>query len=66
MSIVKSFRANAARERAAAMQESLPHRRAMYERSAIHWDEMADIAEEHERRVNENAAAKVMREKSVA
>jgi hypothetical protein len=66
MSIAEGFRANAAKERAAALRESLPHRRAMYERSAMQWDEMAEKAEEHDRRATENAAAKAEREKSVA
>ena len=66
MSIAEGFRANSARERETALRESLPHRRAMHERSAMHWDEMAEVAEEHERRANDNAAAKAKREKSAA
>jgi hypothetical protein len=66
MSIAAGFRANAARERAAASQETLSNRRAMHERSAMQWDEMAQIVEDHDRRARENAAAKAKREKSIA
>jgi hypothetical protein len=66
MSIAATFRANATKERVAASQESLPNRRAMHERSAMQWDEMAQTVEEHDRLASENAAAKAEREKSIA
>ena len=66
MSIAADFRANAAKERAAALQETLPNRREMHERAAMRWDEMAQTIEEHDRLTVRNAAAKAQREKSVA
>ena len=66
MSIAAIFRANAAKERAAALLETLRNRREMHERSAMRWDEMAQTVEEHEQLTIKNAAAKAEREKSVA
>jgi hypothetical protein len=66
MSIAAGFRANANKEGAAALKETLPNRREMHERSAMRWDEMAQTVEDHERLTIENAAAKARREKSVA
>ena len=66
MSIAAAFRANAAKERAAELLETLQNRREMHERSATRWDEMAQTVEEHEQLTIKNAAAKAEREKSVA
>jgi hypothetical protein len=65
MSIAAVFRANAAKERAAALLETLPNRRKMRERSAMRWEEMAQTVEDHEQLTIRNASAKAEREKSV-
>ncbi len=59
MSISDSYRKSAARERLLAAKTDLPNRRAMYERSAAIWDEMALNAEATADRASVNAAAKV-------
>ena len=66
MSIAIVFRANAAKERAAASLETLRNRREMHERSAMRWDDMAQSVEEHEQLTITNAAARAKREKSAA
>jgi hypothetical protein len=66
MSIATDFRANAAKERAAALAETLPNRREMRERAAMRWDEMAQTVEEHDQLTIKNAAAKAQREQSAA
>ena len=58
MSISDSYRASAAKERALAAKTDLANRKAMHERSAAIWDEMALNAEETADRAIVNAAAK--------
>ena len=58
MTIIETYRANAAAQRAAAENTSLPNRRMMHERSAYTWDTMARAAEETQGRAAVNLAAK--------
>jgi hypothetical protein len=51
----------AAEERAAAAKASLPNRRAMLERSALVWEEMARSVDDTAERTAVNAAAKAAR-----
>jgi hypothetical protein len=57
----ETFRANAVAQRAAAAKSDLPNRRAMHERSALMWDQMAEAAEDTVERSLVNAAAKAAR-----
>ena len=58
MSGSEIFRQNAVTERAAANATLLPNRRAMHERSAEVWDEMASAIEDTRQRARINASAK--------
>lgn len=58
MSISDSYRQSAAKERLLAAKTDLLNRKAMHERSAAIWDEMALNAEETADRAMVNAAAK--------
>jgi hypothetical protein len=57
----EAYRARAAEERAAAAKTSLPNRRAMHERSAEVWEEMARGLEDTAERAVVNAATKAAR-----
>lgn len=59
MTPAQTYRAQAAIERHAAATTSLPNRRAMHERAAMAWEEMADRAEDTAIKAAANAAAKV-------
>ena len=61
MTLLETYRANAAAERRAAESTNLPNRRAMHERSAITWEEMADNAEALIELTQVNLAAKANR-----
>jgi hypothetical protein len=61
MSIIETYRANAAAQRAAAANTNLPNRREMHERSARTWEIMATSAEETVGRALVNQAAKAER-----
>ncbi len=52
------FRSQAAAQRRAAAQTDLPNRRAMHERSAAIWEQMALSAEDTAERARINARAK--------
>lgn len=52
------YRAQAKAEWEAATQATLPTRRAVHERSAKAWEEMAERAEDTAAKTAENAAAK--------
>jgi hypothetical protein len=65
MSMAEIFRANAAKDRAAASAETLPNRREMFERAADRWDEMAATVEAHDQLTNKNAAAKAERQSAL-
>jgi hypothetical protein len=58
MSMSDTYRQSAARERLLATKTNLLNRKAMHERSAAIWDEMAANAEETADRAAVNAAAK--------
>jgi hypothetical protein len=58
MTVIETYRANAAAQRAAAANTNLPNRRDMHERSALTWDTMARSAEETVGRAEVNLAAK--------
>ena len=60
MSMSDTYRQSAARERLLAAKTTLLNRKAMHERSAAIWDEMALNAEETAGRAIVNAAAKAM------
>ena len=55
------YRANAAKERAAASDQPLANRQEMHERSAMVWDEMARRLEDTEQLAVVNAVAKAER-----
>jgi len=57
----KVFRANAAKERAAAADQQLTNRQEMHERSAMMWDEMAQRLEDTAQLAIVNAEAKAER-----
>lgn len=59
MSIIETYRANAAAQRAAAASTNLPNRREMHERSAYAWEAMAEANEATAARAVVNAAAKL-------
>lgn len=61
MSLIETYRANAAAQRAAAGKTNLPNRRAMHERAALTWETMATSAEDTMRRASVNQAAKAER-----
>jgi hypothetical protein len=61
MTLLETYRANAANERKAAEATNLPNRRAMHERSAITWEEMAANAEALIELTQVNMAAKAAR-----
>ena len=46
MTVIETYLANAAAQRAAAANTNLPNRREMHERSALTWETMARSAEE--------------------
>jgi hypothetical protein len=62
----KIFRANAAKERAAASDQPLLNRQEMHERSALMWDEMAQRLEDTEQLAIVNAEAKAERKAAEA
>ena len=62
----KIFRANAAKERAAASDQQLTNRQEMHERSAMMWDEMAQRLEDTEQLAIVNAEAKAERKAAEA
>lgn len=59
MSLIESYRTQAAAQREAAAKTNLPNRRLMHERSAMTWEAMAASAEETALRTQVNEAAKV-------
>ncbi|MGH6616352.1 hypothetical protein [Sphingomonas sp.] len=61
MTVIETYRANAAAQRDAAEKTNLPNRRAMHERSAMTWETMAISAEATAGRALVNQAAKVER-----
>lgn len=61
MTLLETYRANAAAERKAAANTDLPNRRAMHERSAMTWEEMAANAEALLELTQTNLAAKMAR-----
>lgn len=58
MTLLETYRANAAKERASAASTPLPNRKAMHERSALTWEAMAINAEDTAERALTNLAAK--------
>jgi hypothetical protein len=58
MTVIETYRANAAAQRAAATKTDLPNRRNMHERSADTWETMARAAEDTVDRAAVNLAAK--------
>lgn len=58
MSNVEIYRANAAAQRLAAANATLPNRKAMHERSAESWEAMAANAADTMARASVNEAAK--------
>ena len=58
MTVIETYRANAAAQRAAAASTNLPNRREMHERSASTWERMARSAEETNGRAAVNLEAK--------
>jgi hypothetical protein len=58
MTVLETYRANAAAQRAAAAKADLPNRRVMHERSADTWETMAEAAEDTMGRAAVNLAAK--------
>jgi hypothetical protein len=61
MTPIESYRALAGDQRKAAAGTPLPSRRAMHERSAMAWDEMAKLAEDTAAKAAVNAAANAKR-----
>ena len=61
MTLLETYSANAAAERKAAANTDLPNGRAMHERSAITWEEMAANAEALLVLTQVNLAAKAAR-----
>lgn len=61
MTASETYRAQAAAQREAAEKTMLPNRRAMHERSALVWEEMAAAAEDIIEKAAVNAAAKAAR-----
>lgn len=61
MTLIETYRANAAAQRAAAQNTNLPNRREMHERSARTWETMAASAEDTAGRALTNLAAKAER-----
>lgn len=59
MTVIETYRANAAAQRAAAANTNLPNRREMHERSAFTWESMARNAEDTMGRAAVNLAAKI-------
>jgi hypothetical protein len=62
MSAAETYRANAVQQRAAATNTNLPNRRAMHERCAETWEEMARSVDDTLERTAVNLAAKAARE----
>lgn len=62
MTVIETYRANAAAQREAAEKTNLPNRREMHERSAMTWETMAISAEATVGRALVNQAAKAERE----
>lgn len=62
MTLIETYRKNAAVQRAAAAATSLPNRREMHERAAETWDTMAQSVEDTAGRAIVNLAAKAERE----
>ncbi|WP_380878212.1 hypothetical protein ACFB49_16060 [Sphingomonas sp. DBB INV C78] len=60
MSLIESYRAQAAAQREAAAKTNLPNRRLMHERSAMTWEAMAASAEDTVARTRVNEAAKAL------
>lgn len=58
MTIIETYRTNAAAQREAAAKTNLPNRREMHERSAYTWETMAEAAEDTMGRAVVNLAAK--------
>ncbi|WP_380871746.1 hypothetical protein ACFB49_27000 [Sphingomonas sp. DBB INV C78] len=61
MSLIESYRAQAAAQREAAARTNLPNRRMLHERSALTWEAMAASAEDTAQRAEVNEAAKAQR-----
>ena len=61
MTLSETYRAHAAKERAAAANTTLPNRREMHERSALTWEAMAMSAEDTAGLAAVNDAAKSAR-----
>jgi hypothetical protein len=61
MTVIETYRANAAAQRDAAKKTDLPNRREMHERSALTWETMAMNAEVTVGRALVNQAAKAER-----
>ena len=61
MSAPTNYRAAAQASRAAGLQELLPNRRELHERSATLWDEMAERAEQYDQRAAERETARIER-----
>lgn len=59
MTLIETYRANAAAQRAAAAATPLPNRKAMHERAAMTWEAMAISAEDTAERATVNLAAKM-------
>jgi len=64
MTAAPDYRAAAKASRAAALQEPLPNRREMHERSATLWDEMAESAEQYVQRSAERETARIERKEA--
>lgn len=58
MTLIDTYLANAAAQRAAGETTNLPNRREMHERSAVVWEAMARSVEETQGRAAVNLAAK--------
>jgi hypothetical protein len=61
MTAAETYRAHAAAQRVAAASTNLPHRRAMHERCAQTWEEMAQSVDDTLERTAVNLAAKAAR-----
>lgn len=61
MSAAETYRANAAQQRAAAANTTLPNRRALHERCAETWEEMARSVDDTLERAAVNLAARAAR-----
>jgi hypothetical protein len=61
LNLLETYRAHAAAERTAAANTNLPNRRAMFERSAMTWEAMAQSAEATAERALVNEFAKAQR-----